>query len=74
MNIFTTVTNWESSCMIDDDLTLVQQDCEGTELETYHAGWANAGDMIEEGSLDINDDERVVQVVFSEFDNMGYER
>jgi len=70
---FSKVKNWDDACNVNIPYS-TSQNSAGNELETFLAGWVNAADMIDEGTLDKNDDTEVLRCVFSEFDNMGYKR
>ena len=72
---FSKVVDWESAGNLISELPHdTKQNSEGNEAETYLAGWVNAADMIEEGTLEAEKIEDVLRCVFSEFDNMGYKR
>lgn len=71
--LYSKVKDWDSACIVAAEIPFgTEQKCEGTEAETFLAGWCNAADMIEDKELDENDTAEVLRYVFAEFNNMGY--
>lgn len=52
----------------------IEQNCEGTPAETFIAGWVNAQDCIDEGSIAYGDDEEYLRVCLHEYRDMGHDR
>lgn len=72
---YSKIKTWDDACIAAAELPHgTDQDCQGTEAETFLAGWCNAADMIDDKELDENNDAEILRFVFAEFDNMGYKR
>jgi hypothetical protein len=71
---YSDVHDWDDACTMASVLYGCDERCDGTPAESFAAGWVNAADMIDAGELDRDDASEVLRFVFSEFDNMGYDR
>jgi len=67
---FRKILTFTDACTLASELYGTMANSEGTPEECFLAGWENAADMIENGSLDGNDRMAVLTILFSEVNNM----
>jgi len=56
-------------CDLAADLYGTDQNCEGNLAECFVAGWVNAMDCIEEGSIDRDDENEFLRICLNEVNN-----
>jgi len=60
----------DECCQLASDWYGTREDCEGTPKECFVAGWVNAMDRIDEGTLGRDNDKGFVAIALHEIDNM----